>query len=295
MIYLGEVCVFFPTSLIIFQSFRFICDLVKEDLTPPVAYYTLSTQYFKIVVLILWLFCSLCVAPNIQRTKVHVLYMCLCVCAKPQGETRLVRGKIKRTHQGLPWCNRGLFFCAPKASPWPAGWIDPWTHSATSCTSLSPFLSLSLVFSHLSLSLNVPPFSSRTHGFHTEAPVCGQQPNGLPSASYCWWSGFVFVFDGLTFVHKAQEDSDRPGMDTHTLTLSHTYTYTELKSSAPRPQASSPASVRAMMSLWGDTMPLHYLSPPPANTHTLNIAQTHIHYVVSSYRSQGAGENRYRW
>lgn len=111
-----------------------------------------------------------------------------------------------------------------------------------------PF-SLSLVFSHLSLSLNVPPFSSRTHGFHTEAPVCGQQPNGLPSASYCWWSGFVFVFDGLTFVHKAQEDSDRPGMDTHTLTLSHTYTYTELKSSAPRPQASSPASVRAMMSL----------------------------------------------
>lgn len=53
MIYLGEVCVFFPTSLIIFQSFRFICDLVKEDLTLPVAYYTLSTQYFKIVVLIL--------------------------------------------------------------------------------------------------------------------------------------------------------------------------------------------------------------------------------------------------
>lgn len=150
MIYLGEVCVFFPTSLIIFQSFRFICDLVKEDLTPPVAYYTLSTQYFKIVVLILRLFCSLCVAPNIQRTKVHVLYMCLCVCAKPQGETRLVRGKIKRTHQGLPWCNRGLFFWALKASPWPAGWIEPWTHSATSCTSLSPFLSLSCLFPPLS-------------------------------------------------------------------------------------------------------------------------------------------------
>lgn len=118
MIYLGEVCVFLPISLIIFQSFRFICDPVKEDLTPPVAYYTLSTQYFKIVVLILRLFCSLCVAPNIQRTKVHVLYMCICVfvCVQSHRERPVwsearLRGHTKDSRDAT----EASFFLSPES------------------------------------------------------------------------------------------------------------------------------------------------------------------------------------
>lgn len=86
------------------------------------------------------------------------------LCAqKPQGRICLVRGKNKRTCQGLPWCNTVLAFRAPKASPRPAGWIDPWTLSATSWTSLSFSLSFFCVlFLPLSLCLssNVPPIPS---------------------------------------------------------------------------------------------------------------------------------------
>lgn len=163
--------------------------------------------------------------------------VCLCVCTKPPGRICLVRGKIKRTHQGLPWCNTGQ----NPESVTPACRLN-WP--------LNPFynflylpLSSSVVFSHLSPSLQMRLPSA--HRFHTEAAASGQQPNGLPSASYCCWSGFVFVFDGLTFAHKAQEDSCSPGTDTH----SHIHTCAKLKSSALRPRASSPASVRAMMSL----------------------------------------------
>lgn len=119
------------------------------------------------------------------------------------------------------------------------------------------------------------PSAPHTHRFHTQTPVSGQQPNGLPSASYCCWSGFVFVFDGLTFVHKAQEDSCSPGTDTHThkLTLAPSW----------RVPLRDPGHLLQLLSEpwchYEETQCLFIIPPPPIDTHIHNLTttQTHIH------------------
>lgn len=92
-------------------------------------------------------------AAHTQRSKVYVFRRYkVCVYTKPQGRIRLVRGKIKRTRQGLPWCNTGLSFWSLEPSPGPPGWNDPLN---LFCNFLDLPFSFSVVFSHLSLSLSL--------------------------------------------------------------------------------------------------------------------------------------------
>lgn len=136
---------------------------------------------------------------------------------------------------------------------------------------------------------NVPPTSHRTHRFHTQTPTSRQQPNGLPSASYCCWSGFVFVFDALTLVHKAQEDSCSLETDTHT----HSHT---LVPSWRVPLWDLGHLLQLLSEPWchcEDTQYLFIISPHRHKHTLLNTAQTNTHSVWTSEATH-AGIGHYK-
>ena len=173
------------------------------------------------------------------------VFVCVCVCIKPQARIRLVRGKIRRTHEGLPWCNIGS--CS-----------EAWKHHAVLQAKLTPE-PLSAT-SWTSLSLSPTRFLPRTHRFsHT-----GSSQMACPLLHIA--VGQV-LFLSLTVWLSLTKPRRIP------IAWGRTHTCTKHKSSALRPQASSPASVRAMLSLWGDTMPLH---PPQRYKHTHSL-QLHTH------------------